>query len=72
MFTLFFTGRPVRTLADAMTSDRARFARFFHGLLDRGVYLAPSHFEAGFLSTAHGPAEIEQILRACAEVLPTL
>jgi glutamate-1-semialdehyde 2,1-aminomutase len=72
MFTLFFTGTPVRNLADAMTSDRARFARFFHGLLDRGVYIAPSQFEAGFLSTAHGPAEIEHTLRACAEVLPTL
>ena len=72
MFTLFFTGKPVKNLADAMTSDRARFAQFFHGLLDRGVYIAPSQFEAGFLSTAHGPAEIEQTVRACAEVLPTL
>ncbi len=72
MFSLFFTAQPVRDLADAMTSDRERFARFFHGLLDRGVYLAPSQFETGFLSTAHGPAEIESTLRAVAEVLPSL
>ncbi|MDE1169665.1 MAG: glutamate-1-semialdehyde 2,1-aminomutase [Verrucomicrobium sp.] len=70
MFSLFFTDGPVRSLADALRSDRERFARLFHALLDRGVYLAPSQFEAGFLSTAHGPAEIEQTLRAFAEALP--
>ena len=72
MFSLFFTARPVRNLADAMTSDRAKFARFFHALLDRGVYLPPSQFETAFLSTAHGEAEIAQTLRAVAEILPTL
>jgi glutamate-1-semialdehyde 2,1-aminomutase len=70
MFSLFFTDRPVRSLTDALRCDRERFARFFHAVLDRGVYLAPSQFEAGFLSTAHGPAEIEQTLRAFAEALP--
>ena len=72
MFSLFFNERPVRNMADALTSDRAAFAKFFFGLLERGVYLAPSPFEAGFLSLAHGPAEIDETLRAMAEVLPTL
>ncbi|HMO65696.1 MAG TPA: aminotransferase class III-fold pyridoxal phosphate-dependent enzyme, partial [Verrucomicrobiota bacterium] len=53
MFCAYFCDQPVGNLADALRSDRARFARFFHGMLDRGVYLAPSQFEAGFLSTAH-------------------
>jgi glutamate-1-semialdehyde 2,1-aminomutase len=60
----FFTDRPVRDYATAKTSDTARFARFFHAMLDRGVYLAPSQFEAGFLSTAHGDAEIAATIEA--------
>jgi glutamate-1-semialdehyde 2,1-aminomutase len=51
-----------------MHSDRARFARFFHGMLDRGVYLAPSQFEAGFISTAHTSADIEATVRAAESV----
>jgi glutamate-1-semialdehyde 2,1-aminomutase len=58
----------VWNLADAMHSDRARFARFFHGMLDRGVYLAPSQFEAGFISTAHTSADIEATVRAAESV----
>jgi glutamate-1-semialdehyde 2,1-aminomutase len=55
-----------------MHSDRARFARFFHGMLDQGVYFAPSQFEAGFISTAHGASEIEQTIRAAHKVLAAI
>ncbi len=72
MFSLFFSAKPVRNCADALASDREAFKKFFFGLLDRGVYIAPSPFEAGFLSLAHGPEAIEATLRAAAEVLPTL
>jgi glutamate-1-semialdehyde 2,1-aminomutase len=65
----YFTDQPVLNLADAMHSDRARFAKFFHGLLAEGVYLAPSQFEAGFLSTAHTPADIDRTVEAAAKVL---
>jgi len=68
MFCGYFTNQPVWNLADAMHSDRARFARFFHGMLDRGVYLAPSQFEAGFISTAHTSADIEATVRAAESV----
>jgi glutamate-1-semialdehyde 2,1-aminomutase len=62
MFSIFFTATPVRDYATALTGDAKLFARFFHACLERGVYLAPSAYEAGFLSTAHdGPA----IERAC-------
>jgi glutamate-1-semialdehyde 2,1-aminomutase len=60
MFCLYFTSEPVSNLADAQRSDVAAFARFFHGCLERGVYLAPSQFEAGFLSLAHSPEDIAQ------------
>ena len=72
MFCGYFTDQPVHNLADAMYSDRARFAKFFHGMLDAGVYLAPSQFEAGFLSTAHTSWDIEQTVRAAAQVMKTL
>ena len=58
MFGLFFTSEKVDTFAQAMACDAAAFNRFFHAMLDRGVYLAPSAFEAGFMSSAHGDAEI--------------
>ena len=72
MFCGYFTDRPVQNLADGMTSDRTRFAKYFHGLLERGIYLAPSQFEAGFLSTAHTPQDIENTIQAAAEVMKTL
>jgi glutamate-1-semialdehyde 2,1-aminomutase len=72
MFCGYFTGQPVHNLADAMTSDRERFKKFFHGMLNEGVYLAPSPFEAGFISTAHGTADIETTIRAAGKVLRTL
>ena len=72
MFCSYFTSAPVWNLADAMKSDRERFKKFFHGMLDAGVYFAPSQFEAGFISTAHTPADIEMTARAAAKVLRTL
>ena len=58
MFGFFFRAEPVRSFADAKTADVELFRRFFHAALARGVYLAPSAFEAGFLSAAHGDAEL--------------
>jgi glutamate-1-semialdehyde 2,1-aminomutase len=72
MFCAYFTDQPVHNLADAMRSDRERFKRFFHGMLEAGVYLAPSQFEAGFISTAHSEAEIERTLGIAARVMKTL
>lgn len=62
MFCLYFTEGPVRNLADAKKSDTAAFAAHFHKSLKNGIYYAPSQFEAGFLSTAHRPEEIDQCL----------
>ncbi|EIQ01155.1 glutamate-1-semialdehyde-2,1-aminomutase [Opitutaceae bacterium TAV1] len=67
MFSIFFTDTPVRDYATALKGDAKRFARFFHACLAGGVYLAPSAYEAGFLSTAHEGSAID---RAC-EVLST-
>jgi glutamate-1-semialdehyde 2,1-aminomutase len=72
MFCGYFTREPVHNLADAMKSDRERFKKYFHGMLNAGIYLAPSQFEAGFISTAHTAADIDQTVRAAAQVLRTL
>ncbi len=64
MFCLFFTDQPVRDYASAKTSNTEHFARFFRAMLDQGIYLAPSQFEAGFLSLAHQPTEIDQTIQA--------
>jgi glutamate-1-semialdehyde 2,1-aminomutase len=72
MFCAYFTESPVWNLADAMKSDRARFAKFFHGMLKEGVYLAPSQFEAGFISTAHSARDIEATVRAAAKIMRQL
>jgi glutamate-1-semialdehyde 2,1-aminomutase len=64
MFGLYFREGPVETFEDAKASDTARFNRFFHAMLKRGVYLAPSAFEAGFVSSMHGEAEIAHTLEA--------
>jgi glutamate-1-semialdehyde 2,1-aminomutase len=69
MFCLFFTEKPVRNWSDARNSDLPRFARFFHALLDRGVYIAPSQFETGFLSAAHTPEDVATTARALREAL---
>jgi glutamate-1-semialdehyde 2,1-aminomutase len=72
MFCGYFTSAPVHNVTDAMHSDRERFKKFFHGMLDAGVYLAPSQFESGFLSTAHTAADIDKTVSAAAKVLRTL
>lgn len=72
MFCGYFTSEPVWNLADAMKADRERFKKFFHGMLDAGVYLAPSQFEAGFISTAHSEADLEKTVSVAAKVLGTL
>ena len=67
MFGLYFTDQHVETYDQAVACDTAAFNRFFRGMLKRGVYLAPSAFEAGFLSSAHGDIEIAHTLAAAAE-----
>jgi glutamate-1-semialdehyde 2,1-aminomutase len=69
MFCLYFCEGPICNLADARRSNQAAFARYFHGCLERGVYFAPSQFEAGFLSLAHTEADIDQSVRAAAEAI---
>jgi glutamate-1-semialdehyde 2,1-aminomutase len=69
MFGLFFTDRPVHNYRDAKTSNLAKFSKFHRGMLEQGVYLAPSQFEAGFTSLAHGEAEIQATLAAMERVL---
>ena len=72
MFCGYFTSEPVHNVADAMKSDRERFKKFFHGMLDAGIYFAPSQFESGFISTAHTTADIEKTVRTAAKVMRTL
>ena len=72
MFCGYFTSAPVHNVADAMKSDRERFKKFFHGMLDAGIYFAPSQFESGFISTAHTTADIEKTVRTAAKVMRTL
>ena len=66
MFTTFFTDRAVTNWASAKTSDTQKFGAYFRAMLEQGVYLAPSQFEAAFLSTAHDDAEIEATVQAAA------
>ena len=73
MFGLFFTEADmVSSFADVMACDTVRFGRFFHGMLEEGIYLAPSAFEAGFISSAHGNSEIDRTLESARGVLKTL
>jgi glutamate-1-semialdehyde 2,1-aminomutase len=69
MFGLFFSDAPVTSWETAKHCDTARFAAFHRAMLGRGVYLAPSQFEAGFLSTAHGDADIEATIAAARDAL---
>jgi glutamate-1-semialdehyde 2,1-aminomutase len=64
MFGLYFCAAPPRSLAEVMQSDRERFNRFFHEMLKRGVYLAPSPYEAGFVSSAHTSVDVEETIVA--------
>jgi glutamate-1-semialdehyde 2,1-aminomutase len=68
----FFTASPVTNYAEAQQADHERYATFFHAMLDRGVYLAPSGYETLFVSLAHGDAELEQTLAAAREAAATL
>jgi glutamate-1-semialdehyde 2,1-aminomutase len=72
VFCNFFCDGPVTDYASAKLSDTKRFAKFFHAMLERGVYLAPSQFEVGFVSTAHTAADVEQTVRAAKEAFRTL
>ena len=67
MITVFFTGQPVTNFESASTTDTAQFRRWFHGLLNRGVYWPASAYEAAFLSYAHTEADIETMIRAANE-----
>ena len=64
MFGVYFRATPPQSYADVMQCDRERFTRFFHAMLDAGIYLAPSAYETGFVSAAHGEPEIESTLAA--------
>ena len=72
MFGLYFRDAAPTSFAEVMTSDRDRFNAFFHAMLERGIYLAPSAYEAGFVSASHGAGEIEETLSAAREALQTL
>jgi glutamate-1-semialdehyde 2,1-aminomutase len=69
MFTFFFTDRPVTDWESAKRCDTARFGRFFRGMLDRGIYLAPSQFEAAFVSAAHSEEDVAKTAAAVKEAL---
>lgn len=72
MFGLFFTEGPVRNYEDAKRSDLTKFSRFHRGMLERGVYFAPSQFEAGFTSLAHTDEDVDRTLAAAREVLSAI
>ena len=73
MFGLFFSDADeVRYFSQVMACDQERFRSFFHGMLQRGVYLAPSAFEAGFISAAHATEEIEKTIAAADTVFSNL
>lgn len=72
MFGYFFTDQPVRNYEDAQTADVEKFVKFFGGMLEKGVYLAPSAFESGFLSSAHTDEDIDTTIAAAREVFERL
>ena len=72
MSTVFFTETQVKNFDDALTCDTEKFGRFFRGLLEKGVYIAPSQFEAGFISAAHSDSDLDQTVEAMKAVLKTL
>jgi glutamate-1-semialdehyde 2,1-aminomutase len=67
MLTLFMRDEPVRSFADASSSDTERYGALFRHMLERGVYLPPSQFESWFVSLAHGDAEVDRTLEAARE-----
>jgi glutamate-1-semialdehyde 2,1-aminomutase len=72
MFTFFFTDGAVTDWESAKRCDTARFGRFFRGMLERGIYLAPSQFEAAFLSAAHSDEDIDRTIAAAGAALNEL
>ena len=72
MFTGFFTAGPVNVLSQVEQADTAQYGRYFHAMLERGVYLAPSQFEAGFVSTAHTEADIDRTIEIAEAALKSL
>ncbi len=72
MFTVFFTSGTVTTFGEVRNIDKERYARFFHIMLEEGIHLAPSAFEAAFVSSAHGEAEIERTLAAARKAFAVL
>jgi glutamate-1-semialdehyde 2,1-aminomutase len=68
MFGVYFAARPPQSYAEVMACDREAFNRFFHAMLEEGIYFAPSAFEAGFVSAAHSPLDISQTLGAAQRV----
>ena len=72
MFGLYFAAKPPASFAEVMQCDKEKFNRFFHAMLDRGIYLAPSAFEAGFVSAAHSDADIDATVAAAREVFKAL
>jgi len=72
MFGLFFTEGPVHSYEDAKKSDLAKFSKFHRGMLEQGVYLAPSQFEAGFTSLAHTDEDIDRTIEAARSVMSSL
>ena len=72
LMTLFFLDEPVLDYADAKKSNTARYAAFFNGMLERGIFLAPSQFEALFVSAAHTHEDIERTIAAARESLQAI
>ncbi len=72
MLGLFFTDQPVSNFSKAQTSDVALFARYYNGMLDHGIYLAPSQYEAAFVSGAHSEADIELTIQGARKVFEAL
>jgi glutamate-1-semialdehyde 2,1-aminomutase len=72
MAGIFFLQGPVETFEDVMTADASRYTRFFHAMLEKGIYLAPSPFEAAFISTAHTPEVMDQVVKATAMAFATV
>ena len=70
--TIFFAGGEVRNYFDAKKADSAKFAAFFQAMLDRGIFLPPSQFEALFLSAAHTDADIDRTIEAAQESLKSI
>ncbi|MDP2155568.1 MAG: aspartate aminotransferase family protein, partial [Sulfuricella sp.] len=68
MFGLYFRSAPPTSYAEVMECDKTAFNRFFHAMLEKGIYLAPSAFEAGFVSAAHSAEDIDKTIQAAREV----